>query len=181
MYTVASTVSAPATIAKLTLALFSILSVAVVFSAAHRFVSHGGQVLLVQTGSMRPMIRPGDAVIVWPTPVDHIRNGDVVSYNSKVTPGVVMTHRVVSINTKTQKLTTQGDSNKFADPPVAASQVIGRASYIAPHLGRFVGWLRTPLGLSLAVYLPAAIAIGQQARQLTRQLKPRFYTVNRSR
>lgn len=177
-YTVQPTDTVLATTARVILGLLVTLSVVAAFSAALLFVSHGGKVLLVQTASMRPMIQPGDAVIVWQTPPSQLQLGDIISYNSKVTPGIVITHRITKINTKTHTLTTQGDNTHVADPPISTSQVIGRATRLAPHLGSLVDRLRTPLGLVLAVYAPAALAIVYQARVLVRQLRSDSYTAS---
>lgn len=119
----------------------------------------GGRILSVQSGSMAPTFRIGDGILLKRVPAAELRIGDVISYHSRQTPQLVVSHRVVSIKGGGALVTTQGDSLRQVDPAVAADQIIGRATAVAPHYGQVVNWLRSPVGLAIAVYMPVVLII----------------------
>lgn len=128
--------------------------------------ARGEQLLAVQTASMRPTFQPGDALIVRPVKATDLRVGEIISYQSR-SPGVIITHRLVAINRQTGLLTTAGDSLRSPDLAFPPDQVIGRATALAPKLGLVLDFLRHPLGLALAIYVPGALIIGFEVTQLT--------------
>jgi len=71
--------------------------------------SQGLQVLSVQTGSMRPSMRTGDAILVRSNPA-RLSPGDVVSYRSLNNPKATITHRIMAIDHKTGQIVAKGDS-----------------------------------------------------------------------
>ncbi|MBM7520167.1 signal peptidase I [Nocardioides nitrophenolicus] len=92
----------------------------------------------VLTGSMRPTYPPGTLVVVKPVDVADLRAGDVITYQRESGEAAVVTHRVVSVGSRLNGdlvLTTQGDANGVADPPVRPIQVRGRLWYAIPYLG----------------------------------------------
>jgi signal peptidase I len=98
----------------------------------------GTQTYTVLTGSMRPGMPPGTLVAVRETPSDRIRVGDVVTYQLRPGEPEVVTHRVVGVthdNAGGTLLTTRGDANDVADPPVQPAQVRGVVVYAIPFVG----------------------------------------------
>ena len=145
-----------------------IATLAVAFSAGLRFAAQGRRLLLVQTSSMIPAFRPGDAIIVEPARQHQLQVGDIVSYHSLRDPAVTVSHRIVAVDAKRNTLTTKGDALTASDPSIGYDAIIGRATAVAPGLGRLIGWFKTPLGLCLAVYLPALIVLSTQGVSLWR-------------
>ncbi len=145
------------------------------FSAGLRFEIMGGRLLAVQTASMQPVFRPGDAIIAWHVSPNKLRLGDIVCYHSQLDPAVLISHRIVAISPDHSKLTTRGDDLSVVDPAIASSAVIGRVSAVAPKLGSFLSWLRSPLGLGLILYLPSLSLVSLQARRVVQILKPIGY------
>jgi signal peptidase len=94
---------------------------------------------VVPTGSMIPVVHPGDVVIVAKTPADRVRLGDIIEYrNPKENINIV--HRVIEIEGEgSQRLfITRGDNNDAPDAdPVPAQNVIGKVVFNVPR----VGWL----------------------------------------
>lgn len=131
---------------------------------AGRWFITGGQVLAVQTGSMRPVIQPGDAVLVRPTSPQSIKVGSVVTYRLPTDPMVFVTHRVIAV--QKQRFITRGDAENQTDPPVHRSQLVGQVQAVAPQLGRWQARLRTPAGLVLAVYVPCLAMLYAELRRL---------------
>jgi len=135
----------------------------------------GLQLLSVQTGSMRPEIRPGDAVLVRRV-YQALIPGDIISYQSLADPKLTITHRVVSVSSMTGTLITKGDVLQTNDPPIGYDRVIGRVVRIVPVVGRGVDFIRRPVGLIGVVYLPAVILIGAEIRRLMK-----YYDMQRYR
>jgi signal peptidase I len=136
----------------------------------------GYRLLSVQTASMLPAIRPGDAVLVRRTKANQLQPGQVISYTSPRNHAVVISHRLVAIDQRTGWLTTQGDALHTLDPSFPPDLVVGQVTALAPGLGRLLSGLRRPLGLALAVYLPAALIIGTEAVRLGRTYARPFYS-----
>jgi len=119
--------------------------------------------LNVQTGSMRPTFRPGDALIMRNTGAAGITVGDIVSYHSSRNPKELVTHRVVK--TGQGSFQTQGDALQTPDLAVKDSLLAGKITLVLPGMGRLLGWLQSWWGLAVCVYVPAAaIAIQELIR-----------------
>jgi signal peptidase I len=154
-----------------------IVMIVVAISAGLHFERRGGVVLNVQTGSMRPIFRPGDAVIAWRVPPRQLQVGDIISYHSLRDPRVIISHRLISkqIAGGVVQLITKGDAVPTVDPPIGSTAVTGQVWAVAPGLGKVLGWIKTPYGLGLAIYLPALVIIGLQAKQVVRYYRPTRY------
>lgn len=127
----------------------------------------GYELLSVQTDSMAPAIRAGEAVVLQSADRD-IKPGEVVSFSSLVNPRVVLTHRVVSVDWDKGTFIARGDSNDMTDRPVPLQNVRGTVSHSVPFAGYVLDALRHPLGLSVTVYIPALGIIVSEVRQLSR-------------
>lgn len=136
---------------------------------------HGGRVVSVQSGSMEPTFRRGDALIIEPAATHDLRAGEIVSYVSPRDPSITITHRLVSVDRRGGTLITAGDKLRTTDPPFDTQRVVGRAVAVAPYLGFAIDALRHPLGLVLAVYLPACLVIFGEIRRLaTAESSPKY-------
>jgi len=130
------------------------------------FLLSHARVLSVQTGSMVPTFRPGDAVLLRPAALADLQPGDIISYRNPHNAAMIITHRLISKDAYTGQFMTQGDNSSAPDPAFPAQQVIGRVGAVAPKLGRTLDYLHTPIGLAVAVYLPAAVIVGAEARRV---------------
>jgi len=137
---------------------------AIILTVGWWYVS-GGRVYGVQTGSMSPLIVPGDAVIVRPVTPGSLRVGDIIAYRSAAEPAVVISHRLLAVNRQTATLTTKGDHNHQADASISEGQVMGRVVAIAPWFGAAASWLRKPLNLALCIVLPIAVVLFSELRR----------------
>src|SRR3954465_3745595 len=71
------------------------------------------------TGSMSPVIDPGDVTIVTPLPVDDVAVGMVIAYHIPVDDHHVVSHRVIDVEHGADgsvTVRTKGDANAAADP-----------------------------------------------------------------
>lgn len=93
---------------------------------------------LVTTGSMEPLVTPGDVVMVRPLPVDEIVANTVVLFERA--DGERVLHRVVAAMPD-GTFRTQGDANTVPDSePLHAEQIRGAAVLAVPWVGRPSLW-----------------------------------------
>jgi signal peptidase I len=122
-------------------------------------VAFGMRPLTVLTGSMRPVIQPGDMVVDEQIRGDQIRIGDIITFQEPHGDRTI-THRVrkVSISEGQARVTTRGDANDKPEKwqiPVAGS--VGRVVYQVPKIGYPVTWSHTRNGRLALVSIPALI------------------------
>ena len=102
----------------------------------------------VLSGSMQPVMSPGDVAITAPVPVTSLHIGDAIAF---VPPGqnTPVLHRIVTLDGA--RITTKGDANRVVDPWKAT--LVGTTAYRLIFVVPFVGWLSEVRG-------PALIAAG---------------------
>ncbi|HZW81076.1 MAG TPA: S24/S26 family peptidase [Candidatus Deferrimicrobiaceae bacterium] len=95
-----------------------------------------GTLGFVATGwSMLPSVWPGETLVVKRVSKnkdknqDHVRVGDVVLVGRD---GRLCAHRVIALPNRSEdpRWITQGDAQPAPDPPVAASELLGRVAYV---------------------------------------------------
>lgn len=136
---------------------------------------HSIQLMTVESASMTPAIKRGDAVLLRPVSISILKPGDVVSYRSPVDQRVIVTHRVVQVETAWNQVVTKGDNASRADRPVPASALIGKVDLRVAYLGFVVQFLRSPLGLATTIYLPAFVIVALELKRLTRHYRAPTY------
>jgi signal peptidase I len=132
----------------------------------------GWKALSVQTGSMEPNIPQGSLVFVQSVPPDSLQPGDVLTYKSANKPETI-THRVIEKKGNEdgpKQYVTKGDANKSVDPTVNQNQVVGKVTYTLPVAGKALDFVKTPLGLAVFIYIPAAILFIYEIRLLVTRL-----------
>jgi signal peptidase I len=105
---------------------------------------------IVLTGSMEPAIKPGDIVILAPTPRTQPKIGDVVAYTGRRFSGEsvgTFTHRIIGGNPE-EGFLVKGDANPSPDVqrPTPAD-ISGVVFFVIP----FIGKLLTPKMLMILV------------------------------
>lgn len=99
---------------------------------------------VILTGSMEPVIMPGDIVLVEKTDSDEIEVGDIIMFINA--DGIFITHRVIEKSSESGEIlfVTKGDNNSGADAGhVNSSQLKGRVILIVPDIGKPVLFLRS--------------------------------------
>lgn len=95
----------------------------------------GWQPLTIVSGSMSPFVHPGDVVVIDPAPPWPVPVGTVVTYRQAGT-GILVTHRVVTVDLDHRAYVTRGDANPVNDAqPVPATAVLGQARLLVPFAG----------------------------------------------
>jgi signal peptidase len=129
----------------------------------------GYQTSTMLTGSMSPLINPGDVVVTKPVPAEEIRVGDIITYHIPVEDQRVETHRVTDVITNpdgTIAVRTKGDANNGADPWTATitGPTVDRHVLTVPYVGTAIRALREPIVLNTLMYgAPAILVIGMLA------------------
>lgn len=129
----------------------------------------GYQTSTMLTGSMAPLINPGDVVVTVPTPVTDLKVGDVITYHIPVEDQRVETHRITDITTAADgsvAVQTKGDANNGVDPWVATLQgdTVDKQVATIPNLGTAIRALREPVVMNILMYgAPAILVIGMLA------------------
>jgi signal peptidase I len=130
----------------------------------------------VLTGSMRPGISPGDAVITRPVDAHSLHKGDIAVF---VPPGqsAPYAHRITTVTEKNGHVvvTTKGDANPAADS-WHASLDNARVSVVVahvPYLGRFMTWTSAPWMRALAIGLIGLVLTGIGTSAILRDPRPR--------
>lgn len=104
---------------------------------------------VVISGSMMPLIRPGD-VVLFPSYDHQLQAGEVVTFQSAERPGETVTHRLVRQNAD-RSWVTQGDANSTPDmEPLRDSAIIGRPHLLIPDAGMLTFWRYSGQDLKLA-------------------------------
>lgn len=87
---------------------FAILLALAIIGLIFVYVSPSFGLYFVKSGSMRPVINPGDIVITGP--VGEVRTGNIITFEQGE---AIVTHRVIAI--ENGKLRTKGDANEDPD------------------------------------------------------------------
>ncbi|MFF1252660.1 signal peptidase I [Pseudarthrobacter sp. NPDC058329] len=129
----------------------------------------GYQTSTMLTGSMSPLINPGDVLVTRPVPANDIRVGDVITYHIPIEDLRVETHRVTEVVTNADgsiAVRTKGDANNGVDPWLAtiSGSTVDRHVLTVPHLGQVIRAVREPLVLNTLMYgAPAILVVGMLA------------------
>ena len=152
----------------------------------------GEQLLVVTSGSMRPTVKEGDAVVVHPiSPTELRRNMVITFWTAAQQPRVLETHRIVDLRTLPvtdkdgdvvmngnhaevrQVIQTKGDGNKFADPDMTpVTNVRGVVVAVKQGWGRQLLWAHSPRGRLLLFGPPLLLLLGAEITSWFRRTAP---------
>ncbi len=125
------------------------------------------------SGSMEPVIAPGDVVVDENIAPWEAKVGQIVTFRDPQEESKMLTHRVVSIHDHGSYLSfvTQGDANNTQEHwRVSDTGQIGRVMYIVPWVGHVAVFARTKLGWLLLIGVPLLLILGEE---LVRIWRPR--------
>ncbi len=152
----------------------------------------GWKPVVITSGSMEPLIRPGDVVLAAVD--DDLEPGQVITYQDPARMDSLTTHRVLSVN-EDGTLRTQGDANPTPDSTaVPRDNVLGRGRLLVPLIGLPLVWLSggaVLFGLWVVVTaVSVAVVVGASGRggppppsaragtrRAVRRLAPLFHAV----
>jgi signal peptidase len=113
--------------------------------------------VVLTSGSMLPLIEPGDVVLV--SKVEHpVQPGTVITFKNPNKPGSLITHRVMEVRPD-GSYRTKGDANPQPDvSPVKQEMVLGKGTILVPSIGLPAVWLQKG-NTTLAVAAIAAVLL----------------------
>lgn len=118
----------------------------------------GGKSMAVLSGSMEPKIPVGSIVSTQKADFNELKVGDVITY--EVSQGVMITHRIFSIDVSKKEVVTKGDANNTVDgAPVLEAQIVGKVIYHVPYIGYISIYIKTPRGILVACIVVSALII----------------------
>jgi signal peptidase len=96
---------------------------------------------VIATGSMEPMIKPGDMILVRKIlkeeEVSELKEGDIIQFKRG---DILISHRIIKIveDDKGKSFVTKGDNNSSVDSELVKPEYLkGKISYVVPK----IGWL----------------------------------------
>lgn len=117
------------------------------------------------TGSMAPLIDPGDVAVLTAEPVGDVAAGQVLQIQAPTPDHRVVTHRVTAVVRGADgsvSIRTKGDANQGEDPWLAKldTPMVWQYRGTVPHLGTAIRELRQPLVQRTLIFaVPAALAL----------------------
>ena len=124
--------------------------------------------LAVYSGSMEPTIPVGNVVVIKPVDPNKLQKDEIICF--KVSKPKSITHRIIDITD--EGFITKGDANEDPDPfLVEKKNIIGKVVFTIPWLGYLNHFVKTPLGFTLFIILPAAIIIAEETRTIINHRK----------
>jgi signal peptidase len=113
-------------------------------------VAIGGMVLgfwrftVIDTGSMRPTLNPGDVAVLTSEPRAQLTRGQIVAFHPPGEPGLTVVHRVFAVRRLDNGIAiqTKGDANNATDAWNAqlVGDTVWRESLKVPALGYLSVW-----------------------------------------
>lgn len=134
-----------------------VVAMSILLTLALFRVVGGYQPAVMLTGSMAPLINPGDVIITKTTPLEDIRVGDVITYGIPVEDNRTVTHRVAEVLTDEAGATavrTKGDANPNPDywTAVLTGTTASKHVFTIPQAGTAIRFLREPAVLNATLY-----------------------------
>ncbi len=140
------------TVVLILVVLLAFLSIGVMLFGLHPYV--------VLSGSMEPALRTGSVAYVRSIEPEDVEVGDIITFS--IDSDTVATHRVVEIVGSGSSLSfrTKGDANNVEDSAlVRSSQLVGKAVFSIPELGRLLEYIHTPKGRNVAIVVGVALVL----------------------
>ena len=103
------------------------------------FVAYSGhQIMVITSDSMLPVLKPNDLIVVKPSSIDEIKEGDIIAFDSHLGNLGIIAHRAIEIydDHGSIGIDTKGDNEDKEDPWVVHDvDLIGKVVQIIPDMG----------------------------------------------
>lgn len=130
--------------------------------------------LIVLSGSMDPVMRVGDVVVITHVEPEDVSVGDIIAHKDPSgRENVIITHRVYRVEEviedggNTLGFKTKGDANEDIDQYVVSQgDIVGKAVFLIPFLGYLFHYAREPMVFISLVIIPAGLIIADELRKI---------------
>ena len=139
------------------------------------FIEGAEKPLVVLSGSMKPIMLPGDIIVVKSVDQNELKVGDVVAFQPPGSrPNTLVTHRVISLEKGKERLfQTKGDANNVRDDfKVPASNAVGKLIFVIPFVGYLTEISKNKNIFLLMIILPVCLLIIDEVRNLIKYSNP---------
>lgn len=139
------------------------------------FIEGSEKPLIVLSGSMTPIMLPGDVIIVKSVDPNELEVGDIVAFQPPGSrPNTLVTHRVVSLEEgKELFFQTKGDANNEKDAfKVPVSKAVGKLIFVIPFAGYLSELSKNKNIFLLMIILPACLLLLDEIRNLVKYRNP---------
>ena len=153
------------------------IAVIAVICIAPQIITGSTKFLIVLSGSMNPIMRVGDVVVISHVAPENVDVGDIIAFKDPSgRENVIITHRVVEVtegedeaNTSGLSFKTKGDACEDIDQfDVPSEDIVGRTVFLIPFLGYFIHYAsRTMLFLLFFIIAPAMLIIIDEMRVIS--------------
>jgi len=124
----------------------------------------------VYTGSMEPAIPVGSVVVIKPVDPETLTIGDIICFKIESESPTTVTHRIINITA--QGFITKGDANEDPDTWIVKKEnVVGKVIATIPYLGYLGHFVRTPIGFTLLIIIPATLLIIMEIKNIIKEVK----------
>lgn len=150
------------------------------------YVQLGGHSLFrVMTGSMEPTISTGAILLAQETPIEDIKEEDIVCFRSRNpgSEGLIVTHRVVRVYDTPEgvrSLQTKGDASVVDATPVTDTNLIGRVIWYTGDengMEQIIQFLSGDFGFVACIVLPVLLIAVWIFRDASRNLRKEIKNV----
>ena len=151
------------------LVIFVLVLVAAATSFSALKIPGGLKMLVVQSGSMEPVIKTGSIILIKKQ--DTYSTGDIISFVGASQDST--THRITKITIINGKevFNTKGDANQGEDrETVKTSNILGKTVFTVPYLGYLIAFTRTQQGFIFLIVIPATIIIFSEILNIKREI-----------
>jgi len=133
--------------------------------------------LIVLSGSMDPMMRVGDVVVITHIEPEDVSVGDIIAYKDPSgRENVIITHRVEEVieeEGNTLGFQTKGDANADIDQYVVSkNDIVGKAVFLFPFLGYLFHYAREPPVFISLIIIPAGFIIADELLKIIQYTNP---------
>ena len=132
----------------------------------------GYQFKTVLSGSMEPEMQTGSVILIQQAKnTAGFKKGDVITFKTK--DNLLITHRIIDVQSEGQSYITQGDSNNGPDvEPVPAQNIVGKYSgFTIPYAGYALHYLNSGQGAVLFLIIPGLLFLGYAVFTIWRALR----------
>ena len=101
----------------------------------------------IKTGSMSPVAKVGDYVVIKKPKINEIKEGDIITF---LVEDILVTHRVefILVDNDVSKYLTKGDANNTTDEIlVQFKNIVGKSVIVIPKLGYIFSFMTSTIGL----------------------------------
>lgn len=124
----------------------------------------GYRVFSVASGSMIPVYKINDVILVKDYNVNRLKVGDDIVYvgNRGGVEGLVVSHRIIKLdmkNGKVERLFTQGLNAEGSDPSIGPDQVLGKVVDVVPIITPISHIIKNIFGFFFLIFLPLVLII----------------------